>query len=43
MNKFLCSLSCNWMTKINCLFYADDSLTGGFSCEDFAKLVVAWL
>ena len=26
MNKFLCSLSCTWMTILDCLFYAFDSL-----------------
>ena len=27
MNKFSCSLSCTWMTIIDCLFYASDSLS----------------
>ena len=27
MNNFSCSLSCTWMTIIDCLFYASDSLT----------------
>ena len=26
MNNFSCSLSCTWMTIIDCLFYASDSL-----------------
>ena len=27
MNNFSCSLSCTWMTIIDCLFYASDSLS----------------
>ena len=27
MNNFSCSLSCTWMTLIDCLFYASDSLS----------------
>ena len=27
MNKFSCILSCTWMTIIDCLFYASDSLS----------------
>ena len=27
MNKFSCSLSCTWMTIINCLYHAYDSLS----------------
>ena len=26
MNNFSCCLSCTWMTIIDCLFYASDSL-----------------
>ena len=43
MNKLLCSLSCTWMTILDCLFYAFDSLSWEVSLEDIAKLVVAWL
>ena len=27
MNNFSCSLSCTWMTIIDCLFYDSDSLS----------------
>ena len=27
MNNFSCSLSCTWMTIIDCLFYVSDSLS----------------
>ena len=27
MNNFSCSLSCTWMTIIDCLFYSSDSLS----------------
>ena len=43
MNKFLYSLSCNWMTIIDCLFYAFDSLSLDISLEYVAKLAVAML
>ena len=43
MNKFSCSLSCTWMTIMDCLFYASDSLSLDVSLECIAKLVVAWL
>ena len=43
MNKLSCSLSCTWMTIINCLFYASDSLSIDVSLESVAKSVVAWL
>ena len=41
MNKFSCSLSCTWVTIIDCLFYA----SGSVSVEMFywSILVVAWL
>ena len=39
-----CSLSCTWMTIIDCLFYASDSLSRDVSWEYIiAKLLVAWL
>ena len=38
MNNFSCSLSCTWMTIIDSLFYAPDSLF-----EIIAKLLAAWL
>ena len=43
MNKLSCSLSCTWMTIIDSLFYASDSLSWDVSLEYIAKLVVAWL
>ena len=42
-NNFSCSLSCTWMTIIDCLFYASDNLSGDVSREYIAKLLVAWL
>ena len=43
MNKFACSLSCTWMTIIDWLFYASDSLSSAVSREFIAKLLVAWM
>ena len=43
MNNLSCSLSCNWMTIIDCLFYPSDSLSSDFLSEFIAKLLVAWL
>ena len=43
MNMFSCSLSCTWMTIINCLFYAFDSFSLDVLLEYIAKLVVVWL
>ena len=43
MNKFSCSLSCTWMTIIDYLFYAFDSLSPDVLLECIAKLVVGWL
>ena len=42
-NKFSCSLSCTWMTIIDCLFYAFDNLYGDVLLEYIPKLVVVWL
>ena len=38
MNNFSCSLSCTWMTIIDCQFYASDSLSRDVSWEYIAKL-----
>ena len=43
MNKFLGSLACTWITKIDSQFYIIDSLSLDFSLEWNANLVVAWL
>ena len=43
MNNFLCNLSCTWMTIIDCLFYASDSLSWDVSWEYIAKFLVVWL
>ena len=43
MNNFSCSLSCTWVTTIDFLFYASDSLSRDVSLEYIAKLVVASL
>ena len=43
MNNFSCSLSCTWMTVIDCLFYASGSLSSDVSREYIAKLLVVWL
>ena len=40
MNNFSCSLSCNWMAVIDCLFYASGSLSWDVSWEYIAKLLV---
>ena len=37
MNNFSCCLSCTWMTIIDCLFYASDSLSWDISWEYIAK------
>ena len=42
LNNFSCSLSCTWMTIIDCLFYASDSLSRAVSWDYIAKLLVAW-
>ena len=42
MNNFSSSLSCPWMTIIDYLFYAADSLSYDVSWEYIAKLLVAW-
>ena len=39
MDNFSCSLSCTWMTIIDCLFYASGSLSLDFSCGFIAKLL----
>ena len=36
MKNFSCSLSCNWMTIIDCLFYASGSLSFDVSWEYIA-------
>ena len=33
MNNFPCSLSCTWLTIIDCLFYASSSLSRDVSWE----------
>ena len=43
MNKFSCSLSCTWMTTIDCLFYVSDSLSRDVSWEYIASCVVVKL
>ena len=43
MNNLSCSLSCTWMTIIDYLFCASDSLSGHDSWEFHAKLLVARL
>ena len=43
MNNFSCSLSCTWITIIDCLFYASDILSRDVTWEYIAKLLVAWL
>ena len=40
MNNFSCSLSCTWITIIDCLFYASDSLSWDVSWEYIASCVV---
>ena len=39
MNNFSCSLSCTWMTTIDCLFYASGSLSRDVSREYIANIV----
>ena len=43
MNNFSCSLSCTWVTIIECLFYASDSLSWDVSWMYIANLEIAWL